>query len=46
MEFATADAWPIPAGVTERELPNGRVHNRSIDRKFACYHEEAGNDAG
>jgi hypothetical protein len=90
MEFATADAWPIPAdqldsneplkmkgylyvwgevlytdefntvgwtafchrypcdmfGVTERELPNGRVHNRSIDRKFARYHEDAGNDAG
>ena len=90
MEFATADAWPIPAdqldsneplkmkgylyvwgevlytdefntvgwstfchrypcdmfGMAERELTNGRVHNRSIDRKFARYHEEAGNDAG
>jgi hypothetical protein len=33
-------------GVTERELANGRGHNRGIDRKFARYHEEAGNDAG
>lgn len=24
----------------------GRLHNRSIDRKFARYHEEAGNEAG
>lgn len=33
-------------GMAERELTNGRVHNRSIDRKFARYHEGAGNDAG
>lgn len=90
MDFATADAWPIPTDqldsdaplkvkgylyvwgevlytdefntvgwstfchrypcdmfdMAERELTNGRVHNRSIDRKFARYHEGAGNDAG
>jgi hypothetical protein len=34
-------------GMAERELTNGRgANNRSIDRKFARYHEEAGNDAG
>jgi hypothetical protein len=33
-------------GVTKREPTNGRAHKRGIDRKFARYHEEAGNDAG
>lgn len=28
------------------ETRNNRTHNRSIDGKFARYHEEAGNDAG
>jgi hypothetical protein len=91
MEFASADAWPIPAdqldsneplkmkgylyvwgevlytdefdtvgwtafchrypcdmfGRTEdKEMAGGGASNRSIHRKFARYHEEAGNDAG
>jgi hypothetical protein len=28
------------------EPTNSRAQNRSIARKFARYHEEAGNDAG
>jgi len=91
MEFATAEAWPIPAdqldsnepvklkgylyvwgevlytdefdtvgwtafchrypcemfGMTKRNAMAGRgANNRSIHRKFARYHEDAGNDAG
>jgi hypothetical protein len=33
-------------GVTEDDVAAGRAGNRSIHRKFARYHEEAGNDAG
>jgi hypothetical protein len=33
-------------GAAAHELTNSRTHNRSIHRKFARYHEEAGNDAG
>jgi hypothetical protein len=33
-------------GVSASEASIGRVRNRSIDAKFARYHEEAGNDAG
>jgi hypothetical protein len=91
MEFASADAWPVPAeqldsneplkmkgylyvwgevlytdefdtvgwtafchrypcdvfGAAEANAATApRAHNRSIHRKFARYHEEAGNDAG
>jgi len=33
-------------GTSDDETPTGRVRNRSIHRKFARYHEEAGNEAG
>jgi hypothetical protein len=33
-------------GASGAEATGGRVRNRSIDRKFARYHEEAGNEAG
>jgi hypothetical protein len=33
-------------GTSDDEATAGRVRNRSIHRKFARYHEEAGNDAG
>jgi hypothetical protein len=33
-------------GTGGAEASGGRVRNRSIDRKFARYHEEAGNEAG
>ena len=33
-------------GVSDDETTDGRVRNRSIHRKFASYHEEAGNQAG
>ena len=33
-------------GLDEGEPSTGRPHNRSIHRKFARYHEEAGNEAG
>lgn len=33
-------------GVNADDAAAGRVRNRGIDRKFARYHEEAGNEAG
>jgi hypothetical protein len=33
-------------GTSDDEPAAGRVRNRSIHRKFASYHEEAGNEAG
>jgi hypothetical protein len=33
-------------GVSANEASAGRARNRSIDRAFARYHEEAGNEAG
>jgi hypothetical protein len=33
-------------GIDVHEASAGRARNRSIDRKFARYHEEAGNEAG
>jgi hypothetical protein len=33
-------------GMSDDEVAVGRTRNRSIHRKFACYHEEAGNEAG
>jgi hypothetical protein len=33
-------------GASDNEATTSRVRNRSIHRKFARYHEEAGNDAG
>jgi hypothetical protein len=33
-------------GLSDDEATAGRVRNRSIDRKFASNHEEAGNEAG
>jgi hypothetical protein len=33
-------------GMSANEASVGRIRNRSIDCKFARYHEEAGNEAG
>jgi hypothetical protein len=33
-------------GVSDDEATAGRARNRSIDRKFAGNHKEAGNEAG
>ena len=33
-------------GASGVEAESGSARNRSIDRKFARYHEEAGNEAG
>ena len=33
-------------GASGDKAAAGRAHNRSIEPKFACYHEQAGNEAG